>query len=156
MGSHLKDYPEITFVNTTPVEIQTIDNWLEQLNADRKKYNFLNLDIQGYELFALQGCVEQLHYADYVYVEVNKKEVYKKCAKMVEIDLILAHYGLKRVATRMTKSGWGDAFYAKNNHFFLTSHFKLTQLIQVFKRISLWPEKLIIKTKKFFVTTRAS
>jgi FkbM family methyltransferase len=149
MGSHLWDHPDIAFIDTALVEIRSIDNWLTEIKADKSKYNFLNIDIQGYELLALKGCTEQLQHTDFIYVEVNKKEVYKGCAKLDELDGFLAKHGLTRVATIMTRNGWGDAFYAKKNHSLLRLQLKIVRLTQAIERISSWPGKLKKKTKGF-------
>ena len=46
--------------------------------------NFLNIDIQGAELLALKGMGSLISYFDYIYLEVNKAHVYKKCALVNE------------------------------------------------------------------------
>jgi FkbM family methyltransferase len=72
--------------------------------------NFLNLDIQGAELLALQGA--DISRFDYVYTEVHEVETYKGCAKVWEIDKILCDFS--RVETKMIKKrGWGDALYVR-------------------------------------------
>ena len=76
-------------------------------------FNFLNLDIQGAELLALQGLEDNLKFIDYIYTEINTGEVYKNCAKVNEIDEFLKKYGFERVETAMTSWEWGDAFYIK-------------------------------------------
>lgn len=58
----------------------------------------------------------QPRYVDFVYSEVNFEDVYAGCAKMAELDVSLAEYGLKRVAVVDTGAGWGDAFYSRNSH----------------------------------------
>ena len=58
---------------------------------------------------------QQLLIAEYVYLEVNFEQVYKKCPELNEIDKFLGKFGFSRVALRKTNAGWGDAFYSKNN-----------------------------------------
>jgi hypothetical protein len=44
--------------------------------------------------------------------EVNRAEVYKKCAMMWELTELLEEYGFKPVAEAW-HGDWGDAFYVK-------------------------------------------
>ena len=47
-------------------------------------------------------------------MEVNKEEVYEKCATILELDLYLATQGFHRVITQWAiRKGWGDALYAR-------------------------------------------
>jgi len=72
-------------------------------------YNFLNLDIQGAELDALIGT--DLSQIDYIYSEVHKVETYRNCTKIKELDNLLTDY--KRVITKWTRYGWGDALWIR-------------------------------------------
>jgi len=47
-GSHQDSYPKIKFVDKVVVDLLTVDDWIDQLGAIRKTYNFVNIDIQGY------------------------------------------------------------------------------------------------------------
>ena len=116
-GTHANSYPSIAFTEKVLVDLCSVDDWIRQLGIDPTVYNFINLDIQGYELQALIGMAKQLLYVDYVYTEVNFRDVYKGCASMTELDDFLAGYGLKRVAVVDTGAGWGDAFYSRKSHF---------------------------------------
>lgn len=106
---HLQQYPEISFVGKRTVKISKIDS----LNLP--KCNFLNLDVQGYELEVLKGAEKYLHNIDYVMSEVNRDSVYKKCVMVEELDDYLKLYGLERVETDWAGDTWGDAFYIKTN-----------------------------------------
>jgi len=75
--------------------------------------NFLNLDIQGAELLALRGAQQYLDGVEYIYTEINMKPLYKDCALVGDMDKFLAGRGFSRLDTRLTRHGWGDAFYAK-------------------------------------------
>jgi FkbM family methyltransferase len=124
-GSHQDSYPNISFVDRVLVDLQSVDDWIDQLDADRKAYNFVNIDIQGYELEALRGMRKQLEYVDYVYTEINTSDVYKDCAHVVDLDKFLGGFGFSRVATKETNEGWGDAFYSRKNKSLLAAKFKL-------------------------------
>lgn len=86
---------------------------MKRNKIDATLYNFLNLDIQGAELMVLQGASEILKYFDYIYCEVNDKELYEKCAMTSDIDAFLSTHGFERKIKKMTTHGWGDAFYIK-------------------------------------------
>ena len=51
---------------------------------------------------------------DYIYAEVNTKELYAGCAQLPELDAWLDARGFKRVEISMTGWGWGDALYVRN------------------------------------------
>lgn len=120
-GSHSSSYPHITYVKEVSVDLCSIDDWVEEIGVKTSFFNFVNLDIQGYELNALRGMRRQLRHVDYVYTEVNFSEVYVGCTKISELDKFLAHYGLNRVAVVNAGGGWGDAFYSRNSHLGLSA-----------------------------------
>jgi FkbM family methyltransferase len=111
LGSHSKNYPDITYVGT--VQVKTIV--LEDVLAEVEYVAFLNLDIQGAELQALKGAGDELAKVQAIYTEVNFEEVYKECPLVSEIDSYLLGYGFRRVLTYRTQAGWGDALYLRLN-----------------------------------------
>lgn len=105
---HLNLYPGIVFDRTEEVKMKRLDDY------DCKNYNFLNVDVQGYELEVLKGAKETLQQIDYVYCEVNQSEVYEGNAFVEQVDEYLSAYKLKRVETFWWyNDGWGDALYIK-------------------------------------------
>jgi hypothetical protein len=100
-------------------------NKLDNIEFNREDYNFINIDIQGYELEALRGMIKQLKHVDYIYTEINTSDVYKDCAHVTDLDRFLGDFGFRRVATKVTNEGWGDAFYSRKNKSLLTAKFKL-------------------------------
>lgn len=105
---HLELYPDITFDNTEEVEIKKLDDY------NYSNYNFMNMDVQGYELEVLRGGSNTLQYIDYLYCEVNRNEVYEGNAYIQELDDYLFSYSMKRVETSWWDDGdWGDALYIK-------------------------------------------
>lgn len=111
-GSHSDSYPDITYVD----EIEVLTKRLDSLIAPSDMPNFLNIDIQGAELAAIQSLGKLIDNLDYIFVEVNRREVYKECTKVNELDLHLASEGFKRVTTRwFLKQGWGDALYVRKD-----------------------------------------
>jgi hypothetical protein len=78
--------------------------------------NFINLDIQGAELPAIKGLGKLLKLVDYIFVEVNRREVYMNCTIVSDLDSFLSENGFKRVTTRWYfRQGWGDALYIREN-----------------------------------------
>jgi len=78
------------------------------------KINFLNIDIQGAELLALQGLTEHLDSIESIYIEINDSEVYKNCAQTNEIDEFLIQFNFERKEKYLySDHPWGDAFYIK-------------------------------------------
>jgi hypothetical protein len=110
-GTHLQEYPKISYVDSLHLKSITVDSFFQRNNIDASKYNFWNFDIQGVELLALKGSINSIKHAKALYLEVNEKEIYKNCAFMDEIDAFLSQYNFKRVLTFITHHGWGDALY---------------------------------------------
>lgn len=105
---HLELYPDITFDRTEEIEMQKLDDY------NCKKCNFINIDVQGYELEVLKGAEETLQHIDYIYCEVNESEIYEGNAFIHQIDDYLTKYNMKRVETSWWyDAGWGDALYIK-------------------------------------------
>ena len=90
------------------VDVSTLDKEISYPHP----YNFLNMDVQGYELEVLKGGSQTLKSIDYVYTEVNRAEVYKKCAMIEDVSDHLREFGLIKVAEAW-HGDWGDAFYIK-------------------------------------------
>jgi FkbM family methyltransferase len=105
---HLTLHPNVTFSGTEDVEIRTLDGF------NYKKYNFINMDVQGYELEVLRGSKKTLEKIDYVYCEVNRGEVYENNAMIEDIDDFLSDYNFTRVEIDWAGKLWGDALYIKN------------------------------------------
>lgn len=104
---HLTHHPHVKFPTTEQVEVDLLDEY------DCKNYNFINMDVQGYELEVLKGATETLKQVKYVYCEVNRAEVYKQNAMVEEIDDFLGEYGIVRKQTNWAGDIWGDALYIK-------------------------------------------
>ena len=132
-GTHKMRYPDIDYISKIQVETKPLDNWLDDNFKNKDQYNFINLDIQGYELEALKGMPNQLKIADYVYIEVNFEEVYRGCSQLKDIDKFLLKFGLLRVGLRKTDKGWGDAIYTKNNIFMAKLYYLFLPIIRLIK-----------------------
>ena len=133
LGTHKMRYPDIDYISKIKVETKSLDDWLDENFKNKDKYNFINIDIQGYELEALQGMPNQLKIADYVYLEVNFEEVYNGCSQLNDIDKFLLNFGFLRVGLRKTDKGWGDAIYAKNKITLAKLYYFFLPIIRVIK-----------------------
>jgi FkbM family methyltransferase len=103
---HLEYYPDITFSETEIIDMLPLDHFKISW------FNFLVMDVQGYELEVLKGAINTLEYIDYIYTEVNTEELYEGCALMWQMDNYLKNF--KRVETKLTRHGWGDALYIRS------------------------------------------
>ena len=106
---HLELHPDVSFDGTEQVEVSLLDDY------DIGESNFINIDVQGYELEVFKGGKKTLEKVDYIYCEVNRGEVYEGNAMVEELDEFLSSYGFERVETKFSETyyTWGDALYIK-------------------------------------------
>ena len=106
---HLELHPDVLFEGTEDVEVSLLDEY------DVGDANFINIDVQGYELEVFKGSTETLKQIDYIYCEVNRDEVYEGAPMVEELDEFLGEYGFERVETKWPETyyTWGDALYIK-------------------------------------------
>lgn len=107
---HEKQYPWIKFNYKLQVDMIKLNDY----KFNHMEYNFINIDVQGYEFEVFKGSSEILPNIDYIICEVNRDEVYKDCARVEELDEYLGTFGFKRVETTWDGGTWGDAFYIKD------------------------------------------
>lgn len=110
---HLIEHPEVKFLSERKIKIMKLD----QLNINDS--NFLNMDVQGYELEVLKGAKKSLVNIDYIYCEINRSNTYENNAYIDEIDIFLSKYNFVRCETMWAGDdiSWGDAFYIKKDKF---------------------------------------
>ena len=106
---HLELHPDVSFNGTEEVEVCLLDEY------DVGDSNFINIDVQGYELEVFKGGKKTLEKIDYIYCEVNRDEVYEGNAMVEDMDEFLDAYGFERVETKWPETyyTWGDALYIK-------------------------------------------
>lgn len=107
----LQQYPAITFDEKEVVKMIRLDD----AEVEFENFNFMNIDVQGYELEVLKGAEKTLNTIDYVYTEINRVEVYENAPHVDELDAFLSTYNFSRVATDWSGDTWGDALYIKTN-----------------------------------------
>jgi len=111
---HLTEHPSVIFDGTTEVcKIRKLDDVISSENININQYNFLAIDVQGYELKVLQGAVDTLPHIKYIIAEVNRDEVYEGCPMVEEIDEFLKSFNFHNVCTFWQSQSWGDALYVK-------------------------------------------
>jgi len=113
MKEHKNYYPDISYVNKIHCKTISLDNFFSSNNIEHKKYNFLNIDVQGAEMLVLKGCIETLKYIDAIYIEVNFKEIYENNSYKKDVDIFLNSYGFELCNIVDSGYGWGDALYIK-------------------------------------------
>lgn len=113
LKEHLKEHPEVLVVEERKLTTTRVDTLYKNEKIDEKFANFINIDIQGVELIALKGMGKLLDNIDYIYTEVNKKEIYEGCCLISDLDSFLSDKGFKRVETKILIHGWGDALYIR-------------------------------------------
>lgn len=106
---HLEVYPGITFNETTKIKIDVLDDYNYSLD-----YNYMSVDVQGFELEVLRGSRNTLKNINWITIEVNREEGYEGCPLINEIDEFLDKYNFYRAETAWwDNTFWGDAFYIK-------------------------------------------
>lgn len=107
---HLIQYPHIKFETTEDVDMKRLDD----LDIDLSSFNFINIDVQGYELEVFRGAEKTLHNIDYIMSEINRDEVYQNCARIEQLIDFLSPYGFELVEQTWDGGTWGDGFFIKN------------------------------------------
>jgi len=114
LGLHKNYYPEIREIGFVDVPARTLDHLFVELDIEPKKFNFLNIDIQGAELLALSGAVSFLRWVEAINTEINLEELYEGCVLLPELETFLRSQGFNRAAmVRPYHDSWGDAFYVR-------------------------------------------
>jgi FkbM family methyltransferase len=106
---HLTQYPHILFESTEEVEMMRLDDM--GLNFD--EINFINIDVQGYELEVFKGSENTLNKIDYIMSEINRDDVYENCAKIEQLREFLTPYGFELVEETWVGGTWGDGLFIK-------------------------------------------
>jgi FkbM family methyltransferase len=115
-GTHADRAPLCVFTHTLKLETISVDDLCEREGFHN--WNFLNMDIQGAELFAVMGAETALRHVEWIFTEVNFDELYKGCARTWQLDKYLWDAGFYRAETWMAQGdvGWGDALYVRRDY----------------------------------------
>lgn len=115
-GTHSKEHPSVRWVRHETMRTIRVDTLLLQKDlVPQGDQWFLNVDLQGAELFALRGMGEMLRTFRWAYIEVNERELYKGCPLVGELDQFMVMNGFLGAEVRMTNFGWGDKLYVRKD-----------------------------------------
>lgn len=106
---HLTQYPNIIFNETEEVNMTRLDD----VNFNVNDYNFIMIDVQGYELEVFKGAEKTLEKIDYIMSEINRDELYENCARIEDLKTFLSHFGFELVEENWAGGTWGDGFFIK-------------------------------------------
>ncbi len=115
LGTHKVQHPEVKYTHDIEVPMMRVDSFFsaDGNKRDLEGIDFLNADLQGFELNALKGMGNLLNQFKYAYIEVNKAQVYEGCAHIDEIDEYLKGFGFRKVETAKWIGDWSDALWIK-------------------------------------------
>lgn len=148
LGTHASEHPNVTLNYKIPIKTQVLSD-LIPLNETP---DLIVLDIQGAELKALEGFGTRIRDVRWIYCEVNKDYLYEGCCLVSDLDIYLDRFGFKRVVTRWTYHGWGDALFVQDNLIPSESLVRKTKM-----QISAWVwrgKDLKMRTKEFLIKIR--
>lgn len=86
---------------------------LDDIGLDRRLYNFLYVDAQGYDLEVLKGASETLRHIKYVIAEVNRDEVYVGCSQLDEMIAFMEARGFDLCNLDWHGGLFGDACFVR-------------------------------------------
>lgn len=110
LGTHKKQHPDVHYIKDIPVVMRRIDCLIPEDVI--KEYDFLNVDVQGFEGQVLIGMGDYLKHFKWAYLEINRGPVYENCWDVSEINSYLFKFGFVPVETRMI-GNWGDCLFVK-------------------------------------------
>jgi len=105
---HLKQFPHIVFDSKELVEMDKLDN----IEYDRTLYDFICLDVQGYELEVLKGAINSLRYVKELIIDIHAG-LYEGSASVEEIDVLLIPLGFTAISYDWNSRKWGTVIYKK-------------------------------------------
>lgn len=113
LGTHKIAHPEVDYIEDQTVLMVKLEDFLTDQVVEG--LDFLNIDVQGYELEVLKGLGRIVDQMKMIYLEVNKESLYMNCALIDSIDLFMTAHRFRRVETHWAgNTGWGDAAYIKD------------------------------------------
>lgn len=107
------NYDNVAFSPKEKVEMKRLDDF------NFTSYNFLNLDVQGFEYEVLKGAEKTLEHIDYIICEINKDTLQKQldyigATTIDKIIELLTPYGFVLVEENWAGISWGDGLFVKN------------------------------------------
>ena len=107
------NYDTVRFSPNELVEMKRLDDF------NFKGYNFLNIDVQGYEYEVLKGSLKTLNDVEYIICEVNRETPQKRLDYIGSVTIekiieLLTPYGFILVEQDWAGISWGDGLFIKN------------------------------------------
>jgi FkbM family methyltransferase len=109
---HATQYPQIKFESKESVTVLRLDD-CDKLRAEVGAWDFLAIDVQGYELEVFRGAVDSLRAVRAISAEINRAELYEGCGQIEEVDAFLGGLGYDRVETEWCGGTWGEGIYVR-------------------------------------------
>ena len=106
-------YPDIKKTDEVVVDCKRLDTLLEEMNEIVSDYNYLNMDIQGGEYFALLGASNLLKHIDAIFTEISYSELYDGYVLEPQLTAFLNKNGFVKREEQLLHPVWGDAFYVR-------------------------------------------
>ena len=105
--------PNVVEIEKISVITKRFETLVEENNIIMDDYNFLTIDVQGAELLVLKGFGDLLKNIDYIVSEINREELYDKCALESDIDNMLLPMNFIKQEECFEVPTWGDIFYVR-------------------------------------------
>jgi FkbM family methyltransferase len=109
---HINQYPHIVFNEREEIDMVRLDD----VGLDMNKYNFILIDVQGYEMEVFKGAEETLKNIDYIITEINNVELYKDCVMFSNLVSYLSNFGFVLMEEDAHGATWGDALFIKRKY----------------------------------------
>lgn len=109
---HLKFHPSIRFDHTDIVNVVTLDDWAN--NNKVEKIDFLWLDMQGFELKALQHGENILKTVNVILTEVSLVETYYEVPLYAEYKEWLQSRGFKVIKEALFYKDMGNVLFGRD------------------------------------------
>lgn len=111
---HKRIYKGIRFQQTIEVRAATLDTIVREAGFCPADFNMIVLDIQGAEIMALSGAIEQLRHTDAVLSEFSNIELYKDSGTLDDLRALLRCHGLNLAAVEVNwHPTWGDCLFVR-------------------------------------------
>ena len=109
---HKEIHPNIIVEKILKTKTKTLSTIYSEYRINPQDYNLLTMDLQGAEMLALKGLGDSINNLDYIYTEVNEKELYEGCCLLNDLDIYLGYFGFdKKFIT--TLNSYGNALYSR-------------------------------------------
>ena len=110
LGRHALYYPDITYEDFAQVEMDTLDHMFE---GRYDQYDYLYMDVQGYEGQVLLGAEKLLPHIKWIYAEFNHEEMYTGCWLTPKLRAYLLERHFVLTAIELLHSAWGNALFIR-------------------------------------------